>query len=87
MAEPIRSDLKAPLEGCHILIDPDALTFGLLEDLQSDKAKTMMDALAAVIVGGDLPKGTDRAGLRQLKPAEIVALIEGVGASFAVSKS
>lgn len=66
MAEPLRVDLSGPLAGSHLLIDEDALDFGTLEDFESGNIKTTLDALARVIVGGDLPHGTDRDGLRRL---------------------
>jgi hypothetical protein len=85
--QPIRVDLKGDLAGFHILLDPEELTFGFLEDIESMKVGAMLTALAGAIVGGDLPKGTDRAGLRRLKQNEAKALIEGVGSTFAVPKS
>jgi formylmethanofuran dehydrogenase subunit B len=95
MAEPIKVDLDGPLEGRHILIDPDELTLGLVEDLEGNRAAPMLDALSACIVGGDLPRraGSDgqpetmRATLRRLKPADFKAVIKGVGQAFQISKS
>lgn len=87
MPETIRVDLDAPLSGRHILVDPEQLTFGLLEDLQSERASIILDTLASCITGSDLPHGSDRQGLRRLKPAEMKAVMQGVGTAFAVPKS
>ena len=87
MAEPIRVDLADALAGKHVLIDHDELTVGLVEDLQSREAKALLDSLAAVIVGGDLARGTDRAGLRRLRIAECAALTSGVAGVVAVPKA
>lgn len=86
MAEPIRVDLSGALAGFHLLLDPDGLTFGFLEDLQGDKARDVLNALSSCIVGGELPKGTDRAGLRALKHPEIIAVMEGINTAYAVPK-
>jgi hypothetical protein len=83
----VRVELNAPLAGKHVVLDPDELTFGLIEDLQSGQAAAMLDGLAAAIVGGDLPKGTDRVGLRRLTPEQAKALVEGVTGAFSLSKS
>lgn len=87
MSEPIRIDLEGALAGHHILLDPDALTWGMLEDMESGKHAAMIDAVSRCIVGGDLLHGTDRDGIRRLRPAQVTALIEGVGRAFQVSKS
>lgn len=98
---PIRVGLEGDLAGFHVLLDPEELTFGLLEDLQSGQITPIIDALTTAICGGDVPKlatsnstGTPegdrkfrRAGIRRLKAGEMKALIEGVGAAFAVPKS
>jgi len=87
MAEPVRVELDGPLEGHHVLIDPDALTWGVLEDLESGKHARMLDAVAGALVGGDLPTGTDRDGLRRLKAGDVPALMRGVGQAFQIPKS
>lgn len=87
MDDVIRVELKGSLSGRHLLLDPGQLTFGLLEDLQSDRAALVLDGLARCIVGGDLAQGTDRAGLRRLITGDANAVIEGVAAAFAVPKS
>lgn len=83
----LRVELNGDLKGCHLLLDPDELTFGLLEDLTSGQTGPMLDALSLVIVGGDLPKGTDRAGLRRLKISQMKSVIEGVGSAVEIPKS
>lgn len=86
--ERIRVELDGLLEGHFILIDPDELTFGLLEDLQSaDSFSTILSALSAAIVGGNLPKGNDRAGLRRLKPTEMKFVMQGVSSAIEIPKS
>lgn len=82
----MRVELNGTLKGSYLILDPDALTFGLLEDLQSGQTGAMLDALAAAIVGGDLPKGTDRKGLRQLRIDAMKSVIEGVGSAFELPK-
>jgi hypothetical protein len=87
MAETMRVELDGALAGKHVILNADELTFGLVEDIQSNQASAVLDGLASVIIEGDLPKGCDRAGLRRLKPAEIAALLKGVGQSFQMPKS
>ena len=50
--------------------------------MQSQEAKLILDALAACVVGGNLPQGNDRAGLRKLNMDELQALIKGVMAGI-----
>lgn len=83
----VRVDLDGALEGRHVLIDPESLTWGVLEDLESGKHARMLDAVASCITGGDLPHGTDRDGLRRLKAGEVPALMKGVGQAFQAPKS
>lgn len=85
--ETVRVELNGDLAGHHLLLDPNELTFGLLEDVQSGQAGTMIDALALVIKGGDLPKGNDRAGLRRLTKDAMKSVIQGVGSAFEAPKS
>lgn len=55
MAEPIRVDLlSGALDGHYILLNKKAVTWGVLEDLQTGQHKLMMDAFARFVVGGDL---------------------------------
>lgn len=61
-----RVDLNGPLAGSYVMVDDDRLTFGLLEDFQSQKVGLILDALAQLIVDGSLPHGTSREGLRAL---------------------
>ena len=70
--------LSGPLEGASIDVDADRLDFGVLDDLQSNSAPTILDCLARCIVGGTLPKGSDRDGMRRLKMHEITPVIEAV---------
>lgn len=74
----VRVDLKDALAGHHVLVDPDEITMGLLEDIQSGKASLLLEALANAIKGGDLPHGTDRDGLRRLKLLQCAALSTGI---------
>lgn len=78
MSEPRKIELGGALVGRHVAVDRKALTLGFLEDMQSQDAKLILDALSAVIVGGDLPLGNNRAGLRKLNMDELQALIQGV---------
>ena len=87
MTDPIRVDLTDALDGHHVLIDPDGITFGLLEDLQGGQITGLLDGLTSCIVGGDLPSGTDRAGLRKLTPPKMTALVNGVVAAASIPKS
>lgn len=75
-------DLAGPLKGQQIEIEEDELTFGFLEDLESGSIKLQLDALSAVIVGGDLPNGTDRKGLRRLRGPEVKAICDAIGGAF-----
>lgn len=86
-AENLRIELNGALEGRHILVAPSALTIGLLEDLQSGEFGTIMDGLAAAIVGGDLPQGSDRKGLRALTVTEFHAVCGGVGEAYQAPKN
>lgn len=74
----VRVELAAPLDGRHIVVAAEQVTFGFLEDMQSAQAKLVLDAMAAAIVGGDLPYGCDRAGLRRLSTAQMQPIIRGV---------
>lgn len=78
MADAVRVDLKGALEGRHLMVDPDEVTLGLLEDIQAPGWKMTIDALAGCIVGGDLPRGTDRDGLRRLTLPGYNAVVDGV---------
>lgn len=87
MADTVKIDLEGALAGRHIVVDPDQLDIGLLEDIQSPKFADTLDGLARCIVNGNLPHGYDRAGLRRLKLAELQALVKGVDGQFAMPKS
>lgn len=81
MSEPVRVDLTGALEGHHVLVDLEQVDVGLIEDLSSKSFTPMIDAFARLVVGGDLPHGNDRAGLRRLKLPQMKALgdaIDGV---------
>lgn len=78
MPNTVRVDLEKPFEQYHVLVNVDEVTIGLLEDVQSGSIKQTLDALNAAIVGGELPGGTNRAGLRRLKPAEFGAVARAV---------
>jgi hypothetical protein len=84
--EPISVTLSGDLDGHTILVDPGALTMGLLEDIQAGTAHVMLDAVAATLSGGDLPLGVDRAGLRRLTPSEFADLCAGVASCINIKK-
>lgn len=79
--------LQGDLEGYTIIVSPDALTMGLLEDIQQSSAAVMIDAITATLVGGDLPNGIDRNGLRKLTPSEFADLCAGVASVVRVKKT
>ncbi len=83
----IRVDLGGALAGKHVIVDDDALTMGALEDMQSQRVGDVLAAVASFIVGGDLPQGTDKAGLRKLRPSEFRALAEGTQTVLSVPKA
>lgn len=87
MSDHLRVDLGGALSGHHVLLDPDELTIGLLEDCQSGKFSLVLDGLARVIAGGDLPAGHDRQALRRLKMGEMNALLEAIDSAYTVPKS
>jgi hypothetical protein len=75
----VRVELHGALEGHYILVDPEEITFGLIADFRSGNADRILDSLALCVRGGDLPRGTDRAGLRRLTIPRIGEVIKGVG--------
>lgn len=79
--------LEGALEGYSIVVDTDNITLGFYEDLESDMTKDRLNALSEVIVGGSLPHGTDRTGLRKLKPVEFNALCGGIAKALQVPKN
>ncbi len=86
-SEGVRVELGRALEGHHITVDVDNLTFGFLEDLESGKVGLILEALAGVIIESDLPNGHDRAGLRLLKLTQIGPVLEGIKGSAQVPKA
>jgi hypothetical protein len=78
--------LSGALAGAVIEVNGDGLTMGMIEDLQGGTAGLMLDAVASVIVGGDLPHGADRAGLRRLTPVQFAAVCEGIAGCLSVPK-
>lgn len=85
--EPISVALGGDLEGHTILVDPQAITMGLLEDIQKNNATVMIDAIVATLAGGDLEHGITRAGLRKLTPSEFADLCAGVASIIRVPKA
>jgi len=79
--------LSGDLDGHSIVVSPDALTMGLLEDIQANNATVMLDAIAATLMGGDLDHGVDRTGLRRLTPSEFADLCAGVASVIRVKKA
>lgn len=88
MSEPApkRVDLAGRLSGYYVMVDVDQIDCGLLEDLESKNVGTILDAMARLVVGGDLPHGTDRAGLRRLTPHQIAEVIKVIPALFDLPK-
>ena len=76
--EPVRIELDGALKGHHILVDVDGLTIGTLEDMESGKVSRILDAIMPLLMGGDLPGGTGRDGLRRLKLDEFKAVIDSL---------
>lgn len=83
---PIRVECEGELHGFAILVNPGALTMGLLEDIQAGTAGIMLDAVASTLAGGDVPHGVDRAGLRKLTPAEFADLCAAVASCIRLGK-
>lgn len=86
-AEGISVTLAGDLDGHTIVVSPDSLTMGLLEDIQANNATVMLDAVASTLIGGDLTDGIDRAALRKLTPSEFADLCAGVASVIRVKKA
>ncbi len=81
----LRRDLEGALNGHHIIVvNPDALTIGLLEDMQSGNIALLIDAVERCVAGGDLPHGNDREGIRKLNGAEFGSLSRAVSEAYRV---
>lgn len=87
MSNAVRADLQGALEGYHVEVNPDAVTMGFFEDAQSDRASQMLDSVAGAVVGGNLPKGTDRASLRRYTPAELGAIVAAIVSTTSLPKN
>lgn len=85
-SEPLRIELDGALAGHYLQVDPDGVTLGLLEDVQSGRIADVLDGLATCIVGGDLPHGTDRAGLRKLTLPQFGSVAAGLAGAMTVPK-
>lgn len=81
-----RVDLGAPLEGFYVRIDVEQLDCGLLEDLESNKVRDVLDAISRIVVGGHLPHGTDRKALRKLTPVQLAPIIKAIPELFDIPK-
>lgn len=74
------------LAGRHVVVERKRLTGGFLEDMQSGEFAKILDGLSRVIVGGDLPEGTERAGLRELPLDDLAVVAEAVVGCVKVPK-
>ena len=78
--------LGGALDGHTIDVNTNALTMGMIEDLQGGTAGLMLDAVASAVTGGTLPGGADRAGMRRLTPTEFAAVREAIAGCLSVPK-
>jgi hypothetical protein len=67
-----RVELTGALEGKYVSVNADALTIGVLEDLESGRLATVRAAVEALIAETDVPP------LRDLTVPEFTSLIEGL---------
>ncbi len=81
----LRVDLTGILAGKHLLLKDEELTLGFLEDLQTTQIKDFLDALSRAVIGGDLPKGTDRPGLRKLKVSQVAEITRAIAEAMTLS--
>lgn len=80
----VRVELAGSLKGYHVILDAGKLTLGFFEDIAGG---TISLTIAPVIVGGDLPHGIDRDGIRALTLVQTRALMAGVLSILDISKS
>lgn len=78
--------LGGALDGHTIDVNTNALTMGMIEDLQGGTAGLMLDAVASALAGGTLPGGSDRAGMRRLTPTEFASVCEAIAGCLSVPK-
>lgn len=73
MGKEERVDLTGPLAGHYIVVDIDAITLGVLEDLESSRVGSVRAAIEAMI------KESDIGPMRDLHLPEFQVLIEAIG--------
>lgn len=87
MADVRRVPLADPLEGEWIDVDVDAITLGMLEDIEDfQKIRAVLDAMCEIITGTSIkpqasaPEGMSpvRAVLRGLRPPMMLAVVQGI---------
>lgn len=87
MADVRRVPLADPLAGEWIDVDVDAITLGMLEDIESfSKIGAVLDALSSIITATSMtpqkpaPEGMSpvRAVLRGLRPPLLAAVVQGI---------
>lgn len=81
-----RVELGGALAGYYVRVDVDQLDCGLVEDLESRQVTKILDVLARLLVGGDLPNGHTRDALRKLKPNQMTALVDIIPGLFDIPK-
>ncbi len=77
-------ELTGALEGHYVLVDMDRVTYGFVEDMAL--GVNMVNSLLEVIVGGDMPYGFDREGLRKLNIGQFKRLSVDIVNSVEIPK-
>lgn len=96
MADVRRVPLADPLEGEWIDVDVDAITLGMLEDIEDfQKIRAVLDALSEIITATSItpqkpaPDGMSpvRGVLRGLRPPLLAAVVQGIIKSGDIPKA